>query len=703
MRAVEVRVTGDSDDARRALRGTEADLRSLDKTAKTTDGGLKGIGGTLAKIGGAILAAGALRKGVSLLKESVGLASDLVETTSKVDVVFGKNATGITSWAKTSAAALVSTEKSVLDVVSGFNILLGNKGVTGPDGVKMSKTLTDLSADLASFFNTDVSQAAGALTSALKGEMDPLEAYGVSLDQAALKKRAFDMGLVKTSVDMDKVKRATAAVAKAQADYNLEAAKNGKDSGAAASALGYLEFKQTELAKALKGTAEELTPQAKAMAAYAEILAQTGKAQGDLDRTQGSAANQMRAFTTNVTELKTTLGTAFTPLIEEYLPGVNKWLTGLNNEDGAKRLGEQLLELGDRAEELWPRIQVMGETVKVAFDNIKTGFSGVDGDDVKGTFDAIAGSAETMAGFVGDAVSAFNNMSPEAKENILLLIAAGAALSLAKRNPVVKIGVDLVAGTIQSMAETMATAITTRMFSGAFAQRVIIVGPPSVLTGGLGAGGVGTTGKGGSGFLTGLVAAGVTLGVAAYIDKGIQRSPVIDQQLDEDPEARRALADAMKGWNTEKTRFETGLENANKGIATQQYQLELERLARLGGDVQTRRGVNELAATTQSKVAAAKALEEDRKDTAALVAAVKKGSIERDKELAKAIQVRWEEINTLFAEGNGYGQNNPSITGRGLEPARTKPQVVVNNYYPKPERASDNLAMSARIARMVGN
>lgn len=701
MRAVEVRVTGDSDDARRALRGTESDLRSLDKTAKTADSGLKGIGGTLAKIGGALLAAGALRKGVSLLKESVGLASDLVETTSKVDVVFGKNATGITSWAKTSAAALVSTEKSVLDVVSGFNILLGNKGVTGPDGVKMSKTLTDLSADLASFFNTDVSQAAGALTSALKGEMDPLEAYGVSLDQATLKNRAMEMGLVKTSVDMDKVKRATAAVAQAQADYNLEAAKNGKDSGAAASALGYLEFKQTELAKALKGTAEELTPQAKAMAAYAEILAQTGKAQGDLDRTQGSAANQMRAFTTNVTELKTTLGTAFTPLIEEYLPGVNKWLTGLNNEDGAKRLGEQLLDLGDRAEELWPRIQVMGETVKTAFDNIKTGFSGVSGDDVKGTFDAIAGAAETMAGFVGDAVGAFNNMSPEAKENILLLIAAGAALSLAKRNPVVKIGVDLVAGTIQSMAETMATAITTRMFSGAFAQRVIIVGPPSVLSGGLG-GGAAVTGKAGSGFLTGLMAGAVTLGIAAYIDKGIQESPKIDAGLDSDADARRALADAMKGWNTEKTRFETGLADANKGISTQQYDLELERLARLGGEVQTRRGLNELAATTQRKADTAKALAEERKETAALVAAVKKGSVERDKELAKAIQVRWENINKLYAEGNGYGQNNPAITGRWDTTTRTRsPQVTVNNYYPEPERSSDNLAMSLRVARYM--
>jgi hypothetical protein len=638
VRAVEVRVTGDSDDARRALRGTEADLRSLDKTAKTTDGGLKGIGGTVAKIGGALLAAGALRKGVSLLRESVGLASDLAETTSKIGVVFGKNAAGVTTWAKNSSAALVSTEKSVLDVVAGFNILLGNKGITGGRGRKMSKTLTDLSADLASFFNTDVSQAAGALTSALKGEMDPLEAYGVSLDDATLKARAFALGLY-----------------------------TGKG---------------------------PLDAQAKAMAAYAEILAQTGKAQGDLDRTQNSAANQLRQFTTNLDELKTTAGTAFTPLIEKYLPGVNKWLVGLNSEDGAKKLGDQLLSIGDKAEEMWPRVQGV-------FEDIKAAFSGVSADEVRGTFDALSGAAETMAGFVGDAFRTFNNMSPEAKENILLLVAAGAALSLAKRNPIVKIGVDLVAGTIQSMAETMATAITTRMFSGAFAQRVIIVGPPSVVSGGLG-GGLGTTGKAGSALLTGLMAGAVTLGIAAYIDKGIRESPKIDEGLDNDADARRALADAMKGWNTEKTRFETGLDDANRGINTQQYELELERLARLGGDAMTRRGLNELTATAQRKADTAKALAEDRKATAELVAAVKKGSVERDKELAKAIQVRWEEINTLYAQGNGYGQNNPAITGRGLESTRRTTQVVVNNYYPKPERASDNLAMSARVARYMG-
>lgn len=689
MRAVEVRVTGDSDDARRALRGTETDLKSLDKTARTADSGLKGIGGTLAKIGGALLAAGALRKGVGLLKESVGLASDLAETASKIDVVFGKNADGVTEWAKTSSAALVSTEKSVLDAVAGFDILLGNKGVNGAQGLAMSKNLTTLAGDLASFFNTDVSQAAGALTSALKGEMDPLEAYGVSLDQAALKKRAFDMGLVKTSVDMDKVKRATAAVAKAQADYNLEAAKNGKDSGAAASALGYLEFKQTELAKALKGTAEELTPQAKAMAAYAEIMDQTAKAQGDLERTQGSAANQLKQFTTNVTELKTTVGTAFTPLIEEYLPGVNKWLTGLNNEDGAKRLGEQLLDLGDRAEQMWPQVQKMGTEVRTAFDSIKDSFTGVTGEEVQGTFDAIAGSAETMAGFVKGTFDAFNNLSPAAKENILLLVAAGAAIGLAKKNPIVKIGVDLVAGTIQSMAETMATAITTRMFSGAFAQRVIIVGPPSVVSGGLGGGGGAVVGGGGKvGTFFGALG---TLAVAVsglQLVAGLFEKSVNDQKtafgVDEKYDYRADLkaADARITGYVDDALDSQGLRIA-QGMEQQRQYLDFQ--------------------TSRIAENAAKNLEATRKATRDEMTEIRKASVARDKELAKQIAAHWEKINKLYTKGEGYGQNNPAITGRWDTTTKRSPQVVVNNYYPEPERASDNLAMSARVARyMVG-
>ena len=649
MRAVEVRVTGDSTDASRALRGTEADLRDLSKTAKATDSSTKGIGRTLAKIGGAILAAGALRKGVGLLKESVGLASDLAETSSKVGEVFGKNAAGIKKWAANSNAALVSTEKSVLDVVSGFNILLGNKGVNGQQGRKMSKTLTNLSADLASFFNTDVAQASAALTSALKGEMDPLEAYGVSLDEATLKARALKMGLY-----------------------------DGKGA---------------------------LDQNAKAMAAYEEILKQTSLAQGDLERTQGSSANLMKTFKTNIDELKTTAGAAFLPLIEKYLPQINDWLERINTEDGAKQLGEAFLRIGDKVDEVWPRITGF-------FGDLKASFDGVPKDQITGTFDAIRDAAETMAGFVGTAFDKFNNLSPEAKKNILLLIAAGAAISVAKRNPIVKIGVDLVAGTIQSMAETMASAIATRMFSGAFAQRVIVTNwPPAAFTGG--GGGTGVIGGGGTSKIGKVLgAAGSVLAFVGVVDllaKGFKKSVETQKAYQDDTydymaDLKRADA-AISGVTARQAEAYASLltdewvARARGDSALQQAQ-EDAWLARARGDSVLRKAQESewtarARGDSKNLQAIDRGLAVERRQAAKEAAYVRKESIIRDRALAKAIKEHWEKLNKLFAEGAGYGQNNPSMTGR---PA-ARSSVVVNNYYPEPERASDSLAMSLRIAR----
>lgn len=642
MRAVEVRVTGDADSANRALRGTESDLRALDKTARTTDRGMKGIGGTLAKIGGALLAAGALRKGVGLLRESVGLASDLAETSSKVGVVFGKNAAGITKWAANSNAALVSTEKSVLDVVSGFNILLGNKGVNGQQGRKMSKTLTNLSADLASFFNTDVAQASNALTSALKGEMDPLEAFGVSLDDATLKARALAMGLYSGKGPLDQ--------------------------------------------------------QAKAMAAYEEILRQTSKAQGDLERTQGSTANLTKQFTTNLTELKTTAGTAFTPLIDKYLPGINKWLEGLNSQDGAKRLGEQLVTIGDRAAEVWPTIQGF-------FSDVKASFQDVPKEEITGTLGAIGDAAQTMGGFVKGAFDAFNGLSPEAKKNILLLVAAGAAIGLAKKNPVVKIGVDLVAGTIQSMAETMASAIATRMFSGAFAQRVAVINwPPGAFSGG---GGTGVLGGGGGkvgAFLGWAAAASVIIAAGDALWGWAEKQPEAQSRMDDylkdlkraDASISGVLADQSEAYASLIT--DEWLARAKGDSALQQAQ-ETAWLARARGDAvlgkaQEAEWKSRARGDADNARTIDRGLADQRREAAKEAEAIRKESITRDRALAKAIKEHWEDINKLFAEGRGTGQNNPSITGRTAPSA-----VVVNNYYPEPERASDSLAMSLRVAR----
>jgi hypothetical protein len=93
------------------------------------------------------------------------------------------------------------------------------------------------------------------------------------------------------------------------------------------------------------------------------------------------------------------------------------------------------------------------------------------------------------------------------------------------------------------------------------------------------------------------------------------------------------------------------------------------------------------------------------------------GQSETERELARLSRDR---VATLWLKPKfGYGSNNPSIgtpVGRSASPlsraalpqyeyvlpsARQAPagSVTVNNYYPKPERGSESLAMSLRVAR----
>jgi hypothetical protein len=133
----------------------------------------------------------------------------------------------------------------------------------------MSLTFTKLAADMASFNNTSVDDAVGALGAALRGESEPIRRFGVLLDDATLRAKAFELGMTKTAKDA-------------------------------------------------------MTPAIKAQAAYAAILDQTAKAQGDFARTSGGLANMSRVLAAQVGDMKTSLGKVFTPILENVAQAISK-------------------------------------------------------------------------------------------------------------------------------------------------------------------------------------------------------------------------------------------------------------------------------------------------------------------------------------------------------------------------------------------
>jgi hypothetical protein len=254
-------------------------------------GGLmsKGMGGV---IGGAAtkmfapLAAAAAAIGIGgFLMDSVSKASDLSEAGNKINAVFGKDgAKAVNAYSKGSAKSIGQSTLAALDGAATFGTFGKAAGLAGKPLAKFATGFSDLSADMASFYNTSPEEAVQAIGSALRGEAEPIRKYGVLLDDATLRQEALKLGLVKT-------------------------------------------------------TKEALTPQQKVLAAQSAIYKQTKDAQGDFAKTSGGLANQQRILGASFDDIKARIGAKFLPMlnrlaawfINDGLPAIERfggWLTG---------------------------------------------------------------------------------------------------------------------------------------------------------------------------------------------------------------------------------------------------------------------------------------------------------------------------------------------------------------------------------------
>lgn len=206
--------------------------------------------------------------------KSVQAASALNEQVSKTKVVFGEASNAVLSFSR-NANSIGLSDRAAAAAASTFGTLFVNVGETEQKSADMSVALTKLGADLASFNNTSLEEALGAIQSGLNGEAEPLRRFGVFLNDATLKAEALKQGLISTT---------TAA----------------------------------------------LTPQQRALSAYAVILQQTSLAQGDFERTSGGLANQTRILRANIEDLEASVGAGLVPGVAGGVRALNGLLDASN-------------------------------------------------------------------------------------------------------------------------------------------------------------------------------------------------------------------------------------------------------------------------------------------------------------------------------------------------------------------------------------
>ncbi|WP_314148240.1 hypothetical protein [uncultured Leifsonia sp.] len=183
-----IRIIGDA---------TEA-VASMEKV----DGSAKSMQGTMDKASvGAGLALGALAAAATVAGNA---ASELEQATGAVDSVFGTYASKVHEYAATAAedVGLAKSEYENMSAVLGSQ--LKNMGVSLDDAGGQTQQLISLGADLSAMFGGTTADAVDALSSLLRGERDPIERYGVSINQAAIDAQKAAMGLDGLSGEADK-------------------------------------------------------------------------------------------------------------------------------------------------------------------------------------------------------------------------------------------------------------------------------------------------------------------------------------------------------------------------------------------------------------------------------------------------------------------------------------------------------------------
>lgn len=225
-----------------------------------------GFSGTLRRVGevaAGVLAAQALQAGAQraygLIQQSVKAASDLGESINAVNKVFDSASEKVQQWGRDNANSIGLSTRAFNQMATPLGSMLKNQGLNLDDVTQHTIKLTERAADMASVFNTDVSDALIAIQAGLRGEQDPLERYGVSLSAVAVEARA--------------------------------------------------------LADSHKTSASQLTNQEKALARLNLIYDQTADTAGDFRDTADGLANSQRIATATIEDAKAKIGTAFIPVM----------------------------------------------------------------------------------------------------------------------------------------------------------------------------------------------------------------------------------------------------------------------------------------------------------------------------------------------------------------------------------------------------
>lgn len=282
-------------------RGLKTAERDLDGVAAKASDVARKVGESMTKLG-AGLTIGVTAPLTLFGKGAVQAAIDAQELQSMFDTTFGAMSGRMNKWAEETGDAMGRSTQELQQSAAMFQGFFKDMLPEG-EAANFSKTLTVLAQDVASFKNLSNDDAQRRLFAAVTGEYESLKALGVVINDNVLAAKGLEMGF-----------------------------------GSSTSAM---------------------SEQEKVLARVAILQEKFADASGDVERTSGSMANQIKAAQARFSELQVSIGDKLIPVLNPLLEKLNSaldWFTQL-----PEPVQETAVVIGGVAAAAGPLLMVVGQ------------------------------------------------------------------------------------------------------------------------------------------------------------------------------------------------------------------------------------------------------------------------------------------------------------------------------------------------------
>ena len=203
-------------------------------------------------MGGLVGPATAVLGGIAALGAgAVSAASDLEQVAGGTEAVFGDSAKQIEAWASTAAKSVGLSSAEYQTFAAQIGAQLKNAGVPMDEIAGKTDEMIRLGADLAATYGGSTADAVGALGSAMRGEADPAERYGLALGGTAIQAELAAKG-------QENLEGAAGSAAKAQAIMEKVTRDAGGAIGQYARESDTVAGRQQELGASIQDTSAAL-------------------------------------------------------------------------------------------------------------------------------------------------------------------------------------------------------------------------------------------------------------------------------------------------------------------------------------------------------------------------------------------------------------------------------------------------------------